>query len=467
MHSNVEDKTEITAASGTKGAFLYMERYTAGSPYGGGWFTAIDSTDNTSILTANTQNGAWYSSPTNDAVWARVEWIENKYVRPEWWGAQADGTDSLVTRQALQSALNTLYHVKLASGTYLIDSTIVMDSHLLSGNNMMPSYQTTIIKLADSSNCDMLHNDASHQMMRIEGIYFDGNKDNQTRGDGIYFNGPITVIEKCYLTQIKATGIYYGKSAHSSTLMNTRIHYCDSSGVVLDSPNGIRVFGNTIQFNAGGINLIENANVVGIYGNYFENNTLYDIKVTYGTQVDISNNYLNALSDSAIVVHNASSRVVVGRNQGNASKIHFVSGTINNWVLWDYPTDAGNNHQRAMAHEQNTRVAATGLLDSISAVVATNEQYQRLWRCFIASDSLINGANTDNFKLELFWDGVSLWDTTFVSGVQMQAKRSWEVVVPSSPGQYAAKLRSAWLTITKNGSGMRTPGFYVLTKFHD
>lgn len=110
------------------------------------------------------------------------------------YGAKGDGVtnDTTALQTGLTAADGNRFH--LPKGTYMIDTTLVFDDIIITGDN-------AVIKLIDGSNTEMMAVDGDFTRIIIDGITFDGNGANQTARkdlfDCIGFDGEELRIQNC------------------------------------------------------------------------------------------------------------------------------------------------------------------------------------------------------------------------------------------------------------------------------
>jgi len=150
----------------------------------------------------------------------------------------------------IQSALNAgKKRIYVRGGTYTISSTITISSSdvLIQGEGM----NSTIIKIANGANINAITIKSGLSNIVIANIQIDGNKANQTSGNGILINGTDTAnvtncaILNCYLHDIYGVGIrgYYTKNCIISECI---IANCGFYGIYFGYSSYFTLSGNQI-----------------------------------------------------------------------------------------------------------------------------------------------------------------------------------------------------------------------------
>lgn len=126
----------------------------------------------------------------------------------------------------------------ISRGTADITSAIALDSYQQVVG--MGKYTTTL-RQGDSADCNVfcMSDDNTHRYgIGIRSLRIDGNKDNNTTGNGIVMYAPwYTVIEDVMIYECSEKGIYYadaGDAGQHAAISRVDISYCDGTGLHLD-----------------------------------------------------------------------------------------------------------------------------------------------------------------------------------------------------------------------------------------
>jgi hypothetical protein len=152
-------------------------------------------------------------------------------------GTQTTGQDDVEIQAGLDSLTNggKLY---LSSGTFYISSPIYITSYqqIIGANR-----GATILKVANSADCNViqtLSTDVARYFITIRDLTIDGNKDNNTTGNGItLYRSWYTSLENLDIIDMSGKGIYCanpGSSNNNVQLLNIELRLCDGTGIQLD-----------------------------------------------------------------------------------------------------------------------------------------------------------------------------------------------------------------------------------------
>lgn len=160
-------------------------------------------------------------------------------VYPEWFGAKADGihddTDGVEkTLQFLEKRRGGV--LQLSAGTYILKYLYLRSKVTVQG--IGPS---TVLKLKNRTNANLITlKDNSVMQFRIANLFIDGNRNNNTSGNGIYLN-KTTYVRPDYVLQGNSGDI-------NSTIENIFVYGCAENGIFLD-----RALNSTAFINIRGI----------------------------------------------------------------------------------------------------------------------------------------------------------------------------------------------------------------------
>lgn len=153
------------------------------------------------------------------------------------YGARGDGTtdDTAAIQAAINAGTNVVW---LPAGTYLVTGLTAAGGVSGPGGTIQGvSLFGSTLKLANGANQDLLT--LNGQGWRVTNLGIDGNKANNTSGNGIVVKYPRTIIDHVYMNNVPGHGLYNagtsGQTAHANEYHNIRI--LNSGG------DGIRVSG--------------------------------------------------------------------------------------------------------------------------------------------------------------------------------------------------------------------------------
>jgi len=200
------------------GGIFYWDADEDKANHNGG--TIIDPTQTfPSDWSDTTQQETWFTANgTGNGCWKRVI---GDYVTPEMFGAKGDGvTDDTKTIQRAVNMSHTLLPVELSAKTYIVSEPIIIDStQVIRGKGKYLS----VIKAADGSNIDVIKTKnfdsltGQNKWFTSDGVVYgfelshfqiDGNRDNQTSGNGIKIYGKGYRIDEVLIKNIKDVGFY-------------------------------------------------------------------------------------------------------------------------------------------------------------------------------------------------------------------------------------------------------------------
>jgi len=270
--------------------------------------------------------------------------------------------------------------VFLFDATYNIDGTINVVEKL--NINIIGQSWETKLNLTQNSNTDMMYIENSNYTT-IKSIYFQGNRDSQTSGKGIFVhNSERILIERCQFYEIKQTAIHingtYPMSSLQPWIVRNRIEKIGNStsdyGIwigdyasdahVVDNDVG-RVTGSAIYVTSSGVLIAANTlwdsnyglNVYSvtsgvITGNIMDNNGLDGINIDSCQNLLItsnvaklnSNNLWN--SSSGIYLYNSSYTIITGNRAGSFGEWKYETqqyGIKEYGANSDYNLITGNN----------------------------------------------------------------------------------------------------------------------------
>lgn len=270
-----------------------------------------------------------------------------------------DGTDDQAEIQAAIDALpDEGGTVILMEGDYLIGSTIYIniDGLRITGMNIA----ATTLKLADGADCNIMQRDAAGEnyWFVMQYLNFDGNKDNNTIGNGLECNRNRDILlfhcffTRCCLYGVKLASVYNtniidcvfehsvgglniesgsdfkmwgGKSiwntsrgiyikADRSSITNVYVAFNEKEGLWIETPTGVSVMGCNFYENSyddiGTYNSIyvKNADHVKFIGNYIDGLNTAKHGIRIANDVDnveiahnsIINHTISAIDDSSL-----------------------------------------------------------------------------------------------------------------------------------------------------------------------
>ena len=293
---------------------------------------------------------------------------------------QYSGTNATTVINDAISSIPTGGLVFLCDATYNIDGTINVVEKL--NINIFGQSWETKLNLTENSNTDMMYIENSNYTT-IKSIYFQGNRDSQTSGKGIFVhNSERILIERCQFYEIKQTAIHingtYPMSSLQPWIVRNRIEKIGNStsdyGIwigdyasdahVVDNDVG-RVTGSAIYVTSSGVLIAANTlwdsnyglNVYSvtsgvITGNIMDNNGLDGINIDSCQNLLItsnvaklnSNNLWN--SSSGIYLYNSSYTIITGNRAGSFGEWKYETqqyGIKEYGANSDYNLITGNN----------------------------------------------------------------------------------------------------------------------------
>jgi len=263
---------------------------------------------------------------------------------------QYSGTDATDVINSAIASIPTGGLVFLCDATYNIDGTINVTEKL--NINIVGESWETKLNLTENSDADMMIITNSNYTA-VKSLYFQGNRDAQSRGKGIVIvNSERVLIERCQFYEIKQTAIHvYGESPKSSLqpwIARNRIekigNSIDDNGIwigdqapdahITDNDVG-RVAGSAIYITSSGFiissNTLWNSNYgLNVYlassgtvtGNIVDNNRLDGINIDSCRNIVVSGNTAKLNSNNAtgsssgIYIYNSNFTTVVGNRAG-------------------------------------------------------------------------------------------------------------------------------------------------------
>jgi hypothetical protein len=243
-----------------------------------------------------------------------VDITGNAIVRPEWWGAYNDFTNADVTRDAIQFAIDSLSNggiVQLSAGTYAIDETVTLTGHT---SNLTATTLaglgpgSSMIKLADSSDTDMIDNVGNNFHVEIRDLQLEGNKANNASGYAISWS-----------------------TCHVSRISRVRIRNTKDGGIKLNGCNDVKIDDvSSILSDGYGIELNQNCAAVQIIGGTLENNTSGGVYNKNTLSLAMLGTYFEGNSGWCVYHEggnaNFCSYTSLWMHSGNANGILFVNG---------------------------------------------------------------------------------------------------------------------------------------------
>lgn len=154
--------------------------------------------------------------------------------------ATCSGASDDVIINAALTALSSGGRIALSSGTFSIASPIIPGTaHSIVGQGR----RATTLKLAANANCDVIcmSDDGTHRYgIAIRDLQVDGNKDNNTSGNGIVMHAAWwSDITNVIVKSCAEKGIYYsaatGEGGQRATLRSVDVQYCAGTGIDIAS----------------------------------------------------------------------------------------------------------------------------------------------------------------------------------------------------------------------------------------
>ena len=250
-------------------------------------------------------NGGTFIQSSVDATgrWKRV--MNEGSVNVKWFGAKGDGIND--DTNAIQNTIDNCNYMGggitlVSKGTYLISSSLQLRSNVeLRGNNTTYTvygypnsrdlYHSTIIKLKDNSDCDMIVFKEDVYNAKISKILLSGNRIKQQKGKGIIFDSKEVKyrsrnhVEDVLIDEVAEEGIYVSNNHFEVVLYRSLVFYCGSSekpGIYIGGQdcylNEVLTgycFGNGIELTNGGATRMFG---VDCYGNKGIGIYIYDTK---------------------------------------------------------------------------------------------------------------------------------------------------------------------------------------------
>jgi hypothetical protein len=301
-----------------------------------------------SVTSAKIQNG------TLKAAFSFLIWRDGStyYAKNGSTGViQYFGTNATTVINNAISSIPTGGLVFLCDATYNIDGTINVVGKL--NINIIGQSWETKLNLTQNSNTDMMYVENSNYTT-IKSIYFQGNRDSQTSGNGIYVhNSERILIERCQFYEIRQTaihingtwpmsslqpwivrnriekignsttdyGIWIGDYASDAHIVDNDVGRVTGSAIYVTS-SGFLIAANTLWDSNYGLNVYSVTSGV-ITGNIMDNNGLDGINIDSCQNLLItsniaklnSNNLWN--SSSGIYLYNSSYTIITGNRAGS------------------------------------------------------------------------------------------------------------------------------------------------------
>jgi parallel beta-helix repeat protein len=249
-----------------------------------------------------------------------------------------DGIDDDVQIQAAIDALPSVGgSVRLMEGTFTISSAIEMGNNtVLEGSGVgclnpsgtLVDGAVSYIVLANSADCTMITNaDLANHNITIKNLCLDGNKANQSAGDGIYIiNGRECLIEHVRIYDAYDDGIEFDRDATSNSNLVTgcRIQASGDDGLRLASGVSDNRITENIILTSGGENLVIVGGFNQIIGNHLGNASGHGAHFYRSQGNTFTGNVVNRNDKHGVFVQESSNNVIVGNmisdnNQDNGA----------------------------------------------------------------------------------------------------------------------------------------------------
>lgn len=245
------------------------------------------------------------------------------------------GTDDAAIINAVYALLASGGSVLLCNGNYIAEETISPSSYTrLSGQNT----RKTIITAKNGLNADVISTYAASangtdfcHCIEIENLTVEGNKNNQTAGNCIYFvNQKYSRIENCYIDHAYEAGIKIygnaplGKYADLTNILYNRIYNSKLYGIYMAGYTyGHRLVGNTLASN-----ILYGCSDAGLYViaaqecHFMQNNchgNLVGMYINYVTSAEFVQNHSE---------DNQQQGVAIVGSEGYPAQLAFVANTV-------------------------------------------------------------------------------------------------------------------------------------------
>lgn len=270
--------------------------------------------------------------------------------------AKGDGMnyDGVAINTAIQYAATNGGRVYIPPGTYLLTNSITMSNnvHVVGASSKNVPTSSSILKLADGADCDIVTFPAGARNSTFRGFYLDGNRTNQTVATlrGIYLanttgDSDMTAIDDIAIKYVSGYGIenrrrevlirdikidycttgYYSRDTADNQIERLRVGWCSGNGIeIINGQNEMLTepwsFNNTahgIYINRSGLcafySAMTDANgghglvLTADNGYYCKNNTFFGGRISacsQGTNDYYSNVYLGGGGTGAYVIDN-------------------------------------------------------------------------------------------------------------------------------------------------------------------
>jgi hypothetical protein len=165
------------------------------------------------------------------------------------YGALGDGNTN--DTAAIQAALNVGGITYFPPGRYAISSLNIPPGAVLRGSSssgygivLSENQHSTLVRIANT-NQHMLVGAQGAAHVRIENMHLDGNKNNNTSGDGIHINQIVTPeegqwrINNCFIEANPGYGVFIGSGRRACRVTDTDIQYSGSSGLRIDGSDSV------------------------------------------------------------------------------------------------------------------------------------------------------------------------------------------------------------------------------------
>jgi len=221
------------------------------------------------------------------------------------------------------------------SSEYVINDTITWDTiNVILQGEGRSRLRGTCLKLADNVNKDMFSIPATATMASFFDLAFDGNKEKQTAGRGIYaVETSDIMIMRCFISKFKSSNVHL-TAPWGPVIAASYIEGSDLNGLVLSNAYHSMIYGNTFNWN------IENGmHITGTRGNSIFGNTIFKNKKhgIYMPATPLPGNF--AIENNLILANSWEESNVYSGIYGLAGTFMSIKGNVIDGRDYRYATD--------------------------------------------------------------------------------------------------------------------------------
>lgn len=259
-----------------------------------------------------------------------------------------DTTGSADVTTTMQKAMNDAVArgsvLFVPPGTYSCKSLnvpkgLVMTSYSPSGYGFAVTKHATIA-LRAGTNDHLLKGAVGAAHVRITGIHFDGNKNNNTSGDIIHLDDAGVAeeaqwhIRDCFMDAAAGYGVYVGSGRRAVQLSDCTLNYSKLSGARINGSDAHVdrcIFGSNMEHGIGVGGTVCNVNDCDIYGNGTSGDTGTGDGITIFstlTQVNIRGNRIDQNRRHGTLVSGSCESIVIDNNVYHGNSQH-ANGSYN------------------------------------------------------------------------------------------------------------------------------------------